>query len=152
MLRVLGAALAAAVFALGVQTWRLDSAQDALHEQERMAAAELIAAEQRNRAIEQEYAANARKAGQIYAAQSARVRADADGARSELERLRLAVDSGYPNAAEGAASAARADAAARLARVVNECSAALSTVAAASDRTAAQLAGLQAYVAGLIKE
>ena len=150
--RALGVALAASIVALGLQTWRLDSAVDALHEQERMAAAELIAAEQRARAKEQEYAANARKAGEIYATQSARVRADASGARSELERLRDTLGSSVPNAAEGAASAARADVANRLAAVVNECAAALSAVAANADDTAAKLIALQQYVTGITKE
>lgn len=150
--RALGVALVVSVGAFGVQTWRLGSAQEALHEQERMAAAELIKAEQQARKLEQEFAANARKAGQIYATQQAKIRADADGARSELERLRLAVDSGGVYAAEGAASAARADVTARLAGVVNECAAALQTMASTADRTAAQLTALQAYVTGITKE
>ncbi len=146
--RALCAALLASAVAVGVQTWRLDAAQDALSEHREAAAVALAAAEQRARAVEQEWAANTRKAAQTYATQKARVRADADGARSELDRLRDTLAS-VPNAAEGAASAARADAAARLVGVVGECAAALATVAASADRTAEQLRALQAYAAGL---
>lgn len=150
--RPLGVALAASIVAFGVQTWRLDAATDAMHEQERIAAAELIAAERRHRATEQQWADNTRKAAQAYAQQTSRVRADADSARTELDRLRLAVDSGGVYAAEGAASAARADVANRLAGVVNECAAALSTVAGAADDATAKLIALQEYVRGLTKE
>ena len=149
--RALGAALLASVVALGVQTWRLDSATDTLAEERRVSAEQLAIAEQQARAQEQEYAANARKAAQTYATQSTRVRADADSARTELDRLRDTLGS-VPNAAEGAASAARADVTARLVGVVNECSAALQTVAASADRTAEQLKALQQYVTGITKE
>lgn len=150
--RALGVALAASIVAFCVQTWRLDSAVDALHEQERMAAAELIAAEQRARQTEQQWADNARKAAQTYAQQTSRVRADAASARTELDSLRDTLSSGIAQAPGDPASAARADVANRLAAVVNECAAALSTVAADADATAAKLIGLQAYVSGLTKD
>lgn len=150
--RALTVSLAAAIAVIGVQTWRLDMAQDDLAEHERLAAAALIAAEQEARAKEQQWADNTRKAAQTYAQQTSRVRADADATRSELDRLRLAVDSGGIYAAESAASAARADVANRLAAVVNECSAALSTVAADADATHAKLTALQQYVTGITKE
>jgi hypothetical protein len=150
--RALGAALLASIVALGVQTWRLDMATDTLAEERRVAAEQLAFAEQQARAQEQEFAANARKAAQIYATQSTRVRADADSARDELDRLRDTLGASVPNAAEGAASAARADVAARLVVVVNECAAAIQTMAGAADRTAAQLEALQAYVNGLTKD
>ncbi len=150
--RALCAALLASAVAVGVQTWRLDMAEDALFEHREAAAVALAAAEQRARAVEQEWAANTRKAAQTYATQKARVRADADGARSELDRLRDALASGGLHAAEGAASAARADDAARLVGVVNECASALREVAANADDTAARLIALQRYVAGITKE
>jgi hypothetical protein len=150
--RLTAGAFVALLVAFGVQTWRVDMAQEALEEHERIAAEQLLAAEQRARKQEQEWATNARKAAEIYATQSARVRADAASARSELDRLRDTLSSSVPDAAEGAASAARADVASRLVIVVNECAAALSAVAATADRQAEQLAALQRYVAGLTKE
>jgi hypothetical protein len=150
--RLTAGAFVALLIAFGVQTWRVDMAQDALEEHERIAADELMDAERRARAQEQEWAENARKAAQTYATQSARVRADAASARSELDRLRDTLSGSVPDAAEGAASAARADVASRLVIVVNECAAALSAVAATADRQAEQLAALQRYVAGLTKE
>ena len=147
--RALAAAALASIVAFGVQTWRLDMAHEDLEAHQLQAAQALAAAERQAREQEQLWAENARKAAQTYAQQTARVRADAGAARSALDRLRDTVNSGSPYAAEGAASAARADVAKRLAAVVNECSAALYTVAADADATAAKLAALQAYVAGL---
>lgn len=150
--RALGVALVASFAVCGLQTWRLDSAQDSLRELQLQIAEHTAAAERQAREIEQEFAANARKAAQTYATQTSRVRADADAARSELDRLRDTVAAGNPYAAEGAASAARADAAKRLAVVVNECAAALSTVARDADSTAAKLIALQEYVKGITKD
>ena len=150
--RALGVAALASIVAFGVQTWRLDMAQDSLRELQLQIAEHTAAAERQALELEQEFAANARKAAQTYATQTSRVRADADAARSELDRLRDTVAAGNPYAAEGAASAARADAAKRLAVVVNECSAALATVAGDADRTAAKLTALQEYVKGITKD
>ena len=150
--RALGVALVASFAVCGLQTWRLDRAQDSLRELQLQIAEHTAAAERQARELEQEFAANARKAAQTYATQTSRVRADADAARSELDRLRDTVAAGNPYAAEGAASAARADAAKRLAVVVNECAAALSTVAGDADSTAAKLTALQEYVKGITKD
>lgn len=147
--RALGVALVASFAVCGLQTWRLDNAQDSLREVKLQIAEHTAAAERKARELEQEFAANARKAAQNYATQTNRVRADADAARSELDRLRDTVTAANPYAAEGAASAARTDAAKRLAVVVNECAAALSTVARDADATSAKLIGLQEYVRGL---
>lgn len=147
--RALVVALFAAFAVCGLQTWRLDSAQDSLRELQLQIAEHTASAERQAREIEAQYALNAQKAAKTYATQTSRVRADADAARGELDRLRDAISSGGIYAAEGAASAARADAAKRLAIVVNECAAALSTVARDADATAAKLIGLQEYVRGL---
>lgn len=150
--RALGVALVASFAVCGLQTWRLDRAQDSLRELQLQIAEHTAAAERQARELEQEFAANARKAAQTYATQTNRVRADADAARSELDRLRDTVAAGNPYAAEGAASAAPTDAAKRLAVVVNECSAALATVAGDADATAAKLTALQEYVQGITKD
>lgn len=150
--RALGAALLASIVAFGVQTWRLDSATDTLAKERQVAAKQLAFAEQQARAQEHEFAANARKAAQIYATQSTRVRADADSARDELDRLRDTLGSSVAQAPDDPASAARADVAARLVVVVNECAAAIQTMAGAADRTAAQLEALQQYVTGITKD
>jgi hypothetical protein len=150
--RALGAALLASIVAFGVQTWRLDSATDTLAKERQVAAKQLAFAEQQARAQEHEFAANARKAAQIYATQSTRVRADADSARDELDRLRDTLGSSVAQAPDDSASAARADVAARLVVVVNECAAAIQTMAGAADRTAAQLEALQQYVTGITKD
>ena len=150
--RALGVALVASFAVCGLQTWRLDSAQDSLRELQLQIAEHTAAAERQAREIEAQYALNAQKAAKTYANQTTRVRADADAARGELDRLRDTVAAGNTYAAEGAASAARADAAKRLAIVVNECSAALATVARDADSTAAKLTALQEYVKGITKD
>jgi hypothetical protein len=150
--RLTAGAFVALLIAFGVQTWRVDMAQEALEEHERIAARELMDAERRARAQEQEWADNARKAAQTYATQTARIRADAGGARDELERLRDTLSSGDIHAAEGAASAARADDLARTRIVAEQCANALVQVARAADDAEARLIALQRYVAGLTQE
>jgi len=152
--RALAVALAAAMAVSALQTWRLSECQsDALRVQAEQAQA-IARATERARAVETEWAINARKASQTYAEKSARARADAGAASAELERLRavLAPAGGASDPAEAAASAARDDDLTRARTVVGQCAAALVRVAQAADDAEARLVALQSYVAGIKQE
>lgn len=146
------AALALVGFAAaGVQTWRLDMVQDEMTAQALLASREIAAAEKAARAAEELMADSARKAAQTYALNVNRVRADAAGARTELDRLRDTLAAAAPSeAASSALAAARVDVANRLAGVVNECSAALSAVAEAADRAEARVVGWQEWAKAVL--
>lgn len=110
-------------------------------------------AEAAARASEAATASAVRRAYDDTRTKLARVERAAADLRDDGERLRSAVADYAASACapgDAAAAAGRADGASvvagRLAVVVRECAAALSTVAAVADRDGARLEGLQAYV------
>lgn len=111
------------------------------------------AAEAAARASEAATADAVRRAYDETRTKLARVERAAADLRDDGERLRSAVEvyaSGACAPGDAASAPGRADGAShvagRLAVVVRECAAALSTVAAVADRDGARLEGLQAYV------
>lgn len=110
-------------------------------------------AEAAARASEAATASAVRRAYDDTRTKLARVERAAADLRDDGERLRSAVEvyaSGACAPGDAASATGRADGAShvagRLAVVVRECAAALSTVAAVADRDGARLEGLQAYV------
>lgn len=110
-------------------------------------------AEAAARASEAATASAVRRAYDDTRTKLARVERAAADLRDDGERLRSAVEvyaSGACAPGDAASAPGRADGpsvvAGRLAVVVRECAAALSTVAAVADRDGARLEGLQAYV------
>lgn len=142
--RVLAIVALAFAMATGVQTWRLDRLERHVAEDRAAVAEQVAAAERRAREAEQLMADGARKAAQTYATQIARVRVDAVGARSELDRLRNAIGA-TGDAAQDAATAARGDDAARARLVVGQCAATLQALAATADTCESRLSGLQEW-------
>ena len=145
-------ALAFLVLALfaGVQTFRLSAWKQEAAQQKATIAADVAAAERRAREAEQLMADGARKAADTYAKQIHKARTDADGARTELERLRDTL--GTPrDAAQDAAAAAGADDATRARIVVGRCAATLQAMAATADACEARLSGLQDWIKAVTK-
>jgi len=128
--------------ALGVQTFRVGALKQEAAEQKAALATATAAAEKEARTRELEMADSARKAAGIYAQQINKVRGDADGARSELARLRDAL--GTPrDAAQDAAAAVGADDASRARAVVGRCAAVVQRMAEVADTCESRLTGLQ---------
>ena len=142
--RALAILLLVAFVGAGIQSMRLSALKQEVAAERLQRAQDAAKAEAAARDKEQALAANARKAEQAYAQNSARLRADASGARDELERLRdiLAPDQAASASAAGAGT--HDPAAARL--VVGECAQELQALAATADGLAAKLTGLQDYV------
>jgi hypothetical protein len=150
MIQALIVALLASIVALGVQTYRIADIKQEIAEDKATAATELAAAERRAREAEQLMADGARKAADQYAKQIARVRTDADGARTELERVRnLAPTSG--DAAKDAAAAIGSDDATRARVVVGYLADFAAKASAAADTCEAKLTGLQDWAKAVSK-
>ena len=143
-------ALAFLVLALfaGVQTFRLSACKQEAAQQKATIAADVAAAERRAREAEQLMADGARKAADTYAKQIQKARTDADGARTELERLRDALAAAGPTPQDPTA-AAGADDAARARFVVGQCVGVVQALGANLDRAEAQLTALQAWAKAL---
>jgi hypothetical protein len=116
-------------------------------EQSEQAAAE---AAERVRQVEQERFRAAEIAAVNHQAELDRARAAASGARGELRGLRreLAALDRAAGIAPGAASGA--DGSASAGTILGECAARYSRMAQTADELAARLAGLQAYVSGVL--
>jgi len=135
--------------------WGAWQRHHALAETRRAAQAEQAAAvhaatalaERQAREQENTYADNARKAADAYRAQLEAAHRSAGAARAGLLGLRDAIASA-PACPAGAGASAPSGIAgdAELRNVLNECGAALQTVAEAADQDAARLKGLQDYV------
>ena len=148
-------AVAAALAWGGWQRHRAITATEARAQIEQTAAVAqaTAAAEAAARASEAATADAVRRAYDDTRTKLARVERAAADLRDDGERLRSAVEvyaSGACAPGDAASAPGRADGASvvagRLAVVVRECAAALSTVAAVADRDGARLEGLQAYV------
>lgn len=116
---------------------------------EQAAAVHAATAQAERQAREQEntYADNARKAADVYRAQLEAAHRSAGAARAGLLGLRDAVASATAcPASQGASAPSGIAGDAELRNVLNECGAALQTVAEAADSDAARLKGLQDYV------
>jgi hypothetical protein len=134
--------------ACGIQTFRVGALKEEIALKEAAIATATSAAEREARTREAAMADAARKASDVYQANVSRVRASADGARTELERLRDAIASAGP-APANPASAAGADDATRARFVVGKLAEAAATVSAAADLCEGRLSALQDYVRGL---
>lgn len=145
------AAICVALFlALGIQTFRVGALKEEAAQKDAAIATATAAAEREARTREQQMADAARKASDVYQANVSRVRASADGARTELERLRDAIASTGP-APANPASAAGTDDATRARFVVGQLANAAAQVSAAADACENRLSALQDYVRGVIK-
>ena len=136
--------------ALGIQTFRIGARDEQIALMKADAAEAVAKQERENREREQQMAENARKAANDYAKNAARIRASADGARTELDGLRNALAAAGP-APDSPASAAGTDDATRARFVVGQLANAAATVSAAADACEVRLAGLQEYVRGILK-
>ncbi len=136
--------------ACGIQTFRIGALKEEIAAKEAAIAAATATAEREARTREQQMADAARKASDAYQANVSRVRASADGARTELERLRDAIASAGP-APANPASAAGADDAARARYVVGQLANAAAQVSAAADACENRLSALQDYVRSITK-
>lgn len=145
MTRVLLAMGLALAVAAGVQTYRLQALKADVAQEHAALAQAKADAESRAREAEQRMADSARKAADVYSQHVARIRADADGARSALAGLLDAAGS-TGDAAQDSAAAAGADDAARARFVAGQCAASLRQVAEAADSAEGRLAALQNYV------
>ena len=148
--RIVAAAFLALLVFAGVQTFRLSALKLEVATEKAAIAAEVAAAQARAREAEQLMADGARKAADSYAKQIARVRTDADGARTELDRLRDVITAPR-TAAESAAAAAGTDDASRARLVVGQCAAAIQAMAATADQCEARLTGLQDWAKAVAK-
>lgn len=140
---------AALLILLGIQTWRLHSAVNELAEQKAAIATARADAEKEAREREQQMAEGARKASDAYSRNAQKLRGDADGARSELERLRDSLAASQTPVDTIAAS--RADDATRARFVVGKLAEAAATATAAADQCEAKLAGLQEWARAVVQ-
>ena len=138
------------MLAFGVQTFRIGALKEEAAQQKAALATAQATAEKEARTREPEMADSARKASDAYQANVNRVRASADGARTELERLRDAIASAGP-APANPASAAGTDDATRARFVAGQLANAAAQAAAAADACEIRLTGLQAYVKGITR-
>ncbi len=148
-MNVLIAACLALALACGVQTFRIGALKEEAATQKAALATAQAQAEHEAREREQQMADGARKAADDYSKNVARVRAGADGARTELDRLRDAIASSPAGAAS--APACGSDDASRARTVVGQCAATLQTLAGTADQCEARLTGLQDYIRGIMK-
>jgi hypothetical protein len=133
-----------ALAALGVQTWRLDSAQKQILTEHAALEKTRADAEAQARQKEAEYAANVQQASRVYSANVAKAHAGAASASDALDGLRNAISSGTATA--DPLAAARVDDLARARLVVNDCAGVVQKMAATADDLEARLIGLQEYV------
>ena len=145
MTRVLLAMGLAIAVAAGVQTYRLKSLQTTVAQEHAALAQAKADAEARARDAEQLMADSARKAADVYAKNLARVRVDADGARTALAGL-LNATGATGDAAKDSAAARSADDATRARVVVAECARTSQALAANLDEAEGRIAALQNYV------
>lgn len=138
------------LLACGAQTFRIGALKEEAAAKDAALAAATATAEREAREREQSMADAARKASDAYQANVNRVRASADGARTELERLRDAIASAGP-APANPASAAGTDDATRARFVAGQLANVAAQAAAAADTCEIRLTGLQAYVKGIAK-
>lgn len=136
--------------ALGIQTFRIGALKEEAAQQAAALAIATAAAEKEARTREAEMADAARKAADVYAKNAARIRASADGARSELDGLRNALAAAGP-APESPASAAGTDDATRARFVVGQLANAAAQVSAAADACEVRLSGLQEWARAVTK-
>ena len=138
------------ILAFGVQTFRIGALKEEAAAQAAALATATAAAEKEARTREQQMADNARRAADEYSKNLSRVRASADGARSELDGLRNTIAAAGP-APESPASAAGTDDATRARFVVGQLANAAAQVSAAADACEVRLGALQEYVRGVLK-
>lgn len=143
-------ALAAILAWGGFQKHRATSATKAAAVAEQRAAVEAATAqaEAQARQREHEITSRAQEAADAYRSNLASAKRSADGARTELDRLRVAAAGAAPSCSGPAASGAtgRADGADALRAVVSECATALQAMAAIADDRQARVTGLQSYI------
>lgn len=123
--------------------WDKDKAQ-------RMAQA--LEAEQAARKKEQELVAERKKLEDRYAQNKRKADISAAAARTELDRLRDELAAPRDRASKDPATASRADAGTFEGQLLGACATALVAVASDADRLAAQVVGLQQYVAGVCQK
>jgi len=108
------------------------------------------ASEARARERERQISNQLRTAEDRHVQEVSRRSADASGARLELERLRTQIAAGTAvpacTAAQASTAGAGFDAPPALSELFEQCSVALSDVAAEADRLAGQVTGLQSYI------
>lgn len=138
------------ILAFGVQTFRIGALKEEAAAQAAALATATAAAEKEARTREQQMADNARRAADEYAKNVAKIRASADGARSELDGLRNTIAAAGP-APESPASAAGTDDATRARYVLGRVSEFAAQVSAAADACEVRLGALQEYVRGVLK-
>lgn len=142
--------LALFVFA-GVQTFRLNAAQEEIARDKLQAAEAIAAAQAHAREVETQWADGTRKAAETYARNLDIAKRGADGARSELDSLRDVLAAAPGGTPADPIAASRADEAARARYVVGQLAGAAAKVAAAADECEARLEGLQDYVKAITK-
>mgnify|MGYP003443195133 FL=1 len=138
------------ILAFGVQTFRIGAMKEEAAAEKAAIAAATATAEREARTRETEMADNARRAADVYAKNVAKIRASADGARSELDGLRNTIAAAGP-APESPASAAGTDDATRARYVLGRVSEFAAQVSAAADACEVRLGALQEYVRGVLK-
>lgn len=142
----------AAVLAWGAfQKHRATSATQKAAEAQQAAAVHAAAAAEQAKAreIEHQLSTRAKEAADVYQANLAAARSRERGARTELERLRIAIANdaaGSCSAAPGASAPGRADAAPPVHAVLGSCASALQELAGIADEDATRLKALQDYV------
>lgn len=149
MSRILLAMGLALAVAAGVQTYRLQALKADVAQEHAALAQAKADAESRAREAEQLMADSARKAADAYSKNVARVRADADSARTALAGL-LNTTGATGDAAKDSAAARSADDATRARVVVAECGRTAATLAENLDATEGRLAALQNYVTAVL--
>ena len=137
------------ILAFGVQTFRIGALKEEAAAQAAALATATAAAEKEARTREQQMADNARRAADEYAKNVAKIRASADGARSDLERLRDATGSPR-DAAQDPAAAAGADDAARARLLLGSCGKALTELAEIADAAETKLGALQDWARAIV--
>jgi hypothetical protein len=111
-----------------------------------------LAAEQAAREQEQQLVAAKHKAEEAYVEQKRKAARAADGAKSELDRLRNAIaERGAGETCTDPSAQPRANAGARLEQeLLGHCAATLVELAAEADRLEAIVVGLQGYIKGTV--
>jgi len=149
MSRILLAMGLALAVAAGVQTYRLQALKADVAQEHAALAQAKADAESRAREAEQLMADSARKAADVYARQVAKVRADADSARSALASL-LDATGATGDAAQDSAASRSADDATRARVVVASCARTAQSLAENLDAAEGRLAALQNYVTAVL--
>ena len=149
----IGLAIAATLVLMASHSFIYQAGQDSVlvewHKAKAGDAMAHAAAEARARERERQIATQLRTAEDRHVQEVNRRSADASGARLELERLRTQLATGSVplcSAAQEPAAARGSDAPALISELFEQCSVALSEVAAEADRIAGQVTGLQLYI------